>query len=454
MTEAALVRALASAVAAAGGRAYFVGGYVRDRLMGRENKDMDVEVYGLYPSALEEILSSLGEVITKGLSFGVYGLRHYDIDIAMPRRETALGRGHRDFQIDVDPFLSCEQAARRRDFTVNAMLEDVLTGEVLDFYGGQEDLRRGVLRRLSSESFGEDPLRVLRAAQFAARFGFTVEEETAALCRGIDLSALPGERVMGELEKALLKSERPSVFFEVLRSVDQLGGFFPELRSLIDLPQSPRFHPEGDVWTHTMAVLDTAAAFREQAKEPLPFLLSALCHDLGKAVTTAYLKGDYHAYDHERAGQALAESFLSRLTSEKALLAYVKNQTLEHMRPNKMAQQGSARKNWNRLFDESVCPEDLLLLAKADYLGCGGCTEADFKPIEARSRQALSEYREDMAKPYVMGRDLLEAGITPGEGYGELLSFAHKLRLAGVEKEQALRQVLAMARKAAKTQKQ
>ena len=112
MTKAALVRALASAVAAAGGRAYFVGGYVRDRLMGRENKDMDVEVYGLYPSALEEILSSLGEVITKGLSFGVYGLRHYDIDIAMPRRETALGRGHRDFQIDVDPFLSCEQAAR------------------------------------------------------------------------------------------------------------------------------------------------------------------------------------------------------------------------------------------------------------------------------------------------------------------------------------------------------
>ncbi len=442
-----LIHTLASAVAEAGGRAYFVGGYVRDRLLGRESKDMDIEVHGLSPTALEAILDTLGERSVMGASFGVYGLKHWDIDIALPRKETATGRGHKDFRTEVDPFLGCEKAAVRRDFTVNALMEDVLTGEVLDFYGGKEDLVQGVLRHVSDAHFGEDPLRVLRAAQFAARFGFTVDASTVALCREMELSALPRERIMGELEKALLKAERPSVFFETLREMNRLSFWFPEAEALIAVPQPPRFHPEGDVWNHTMAVLDKAAALREQAKEPLGFMLSALCHDFGKAVTTELVKGEYHAYEHEKQGVALVERFIQRLTGEKALIAYVSNQSLEHMRPNKMAQQGSSRKSWNHLFDESVCSEDLLLLARADYLGCGGTTEAEYAPIEAQAHRALAEFREDMARPYVMGRDLQEAGIRPGKSYKELLDYAHKLRLAGIEKELALKQVLAMARK-------
>ena len=190
-------RAIARQAAALGGRAYYVGGFVRDRLLGRENTDVDIEVHGLTPSQLEEILDGLGGRLEMGASFGIYGLKGYGLDIAMPRRERAIGRGHRDFDVTVDPFLGTEQAARRRDFTVNALMEDVLTGRVLDHFHGVRDLRRGVLRHVDDRTFPEDPLRVLRGAQFAARFGFTAAPETIALCRGIDLSALPPERAQG-----------------------------------------------------------------------------------------------------------------------------------------------------------------------------------------------------------------------------------------------------------------
>ncbi len=447
MTKNALILSLASAVAEAGGRAYFVGGYVRDHLLGRENKDMDMEIHGLAPETLEAILDSLGERTTMGASFGVYGLKHWDIDIAMPRRESAVGRGHKDFRTEVDPFLGCEKAAERRDLTINAMMEDVLSGEVLDFFGGQADLKAGVLRHVSDEHFGEDPLRVLRCAQFAARFDFRVAQETVEICRTMDLSVLPRERIMGELEKALEKAARPSLFFETLREMEQLELWFPELQALVGVPQSERFHPEGDVWNHTMQVLDQAAKLRAEAKEPLALLLSALCHDFGKAVTTSFTKGDYHAYEHEKQGLPLIDTFLRRLTGDKNLIAAVSDLCAQHMRPNKMAQQGSSRKSWNHLFDESRCPENLLLLVRADYLGCGGTSESDFAHLAEREAQALADYREDMARPYVMGRDLQEAGISPGKNYKELLDYAHKLRLAAVDKETALKQVLAMARK-------
>lgn len=447
MTLTELSYTLAAAVAEAGGRAYFVGGCVRDRLLGRENKDVDIEVHGLLPEKLEAILDTLGERTVTGASFGVYGLKHWDIDVAMPRKETATGRGHKDFRTEVDPFLGCEKAAQRRDFTVNALMEDVLTGEVLDYYGGREDLRNGVLRHVSAEHFGEDPLRVLRCAQFAARFGFTVAEETVELCSGMDLSALPKERIMGELEKAMLKADKPSVFFTTLRAMGQLSLWFPELEALIGVPQSARFHPEGDVWNHTMAVLDQAAKLRDRALDPRSFMLSALCHDFGKAITTDLTDEKHHAYNHETEGLPLVRRFMKRLTSDKELREYVCNQSLNHMRPNRMADADSKQKKWNHLFDESVCPEDLLLLARADYLGCGGTTEEEYLPKEQLARQALAEFRAMMAEPHVMGRDLQEAGIRPGKQYKELLAYAHKLRLAGLDKERALKSVLAMAEK-------
>ena len=313
-----MARRVAELVAAEGGHTYFVGGFVRDALLGRENKDVDIEVHGITPKCLEGILDSLGQRITIGESFGIFNLKGYSLDIAMPRKEEARGRGHKDFAIFVDPFIGTEGACRRRDFTFNALMQDVLTGEIVDHFGGQVDLKAGVLRHVNDTSFAEDPLRVLRAAQFAARFDFRVAEETVELCRRMDLKALPRERIWGELEKALLKAEKPSVFFEVLRQMDQLDFWFPELKSLIGVEQNPVYHAEGDVWVHTMMVLDQAAKLRERTAQPLWFMLGALTHDFGKAVCTEQVKGAIHAYDHEIQGLPLAEAFLRRITNEQS----------------------------------------------------------------------------------------------------------------------------------------
>lgn len=453
MDDVRMAEKIALAVRAAGGRAYYVGGCVRDELLGRESKDIDIEVHGVPADTLAAILDTLGERLTKGASFGVMGLRHYGIDVAMPRSETATGLGHKDFAVSVDPYLGEEKAASRRDFTINALMQDVLTGEILDFFDGRGDLERGLIRHVSEKSFPEDPLRVFRAAQFAARFGFTVAEETRALCAAMRVDALAGERVMGELEKALLKAEKPSVFFEELRRMGQLSPWFSELAGLIDLPQPPQHHPEGDVWTHTMQVLDEAAGLRGEAQEPLYFMLAALCHDLGKTVTTEERNGRLHAYGHERAGLPLAESLLCRLTREAKLIAYVRNMTALHMEPNMKAGTGARDKAFMHMFNESVCPQDLLLLARADYLGRRGpesdaeAMARDYAPTAEKLADMLALYRARMAEPCVMGRDLIEAGLAPGPAFTEALAYAHKLRLAGVGKEDQLRQTLGYMRK-------
>ena len=206
-----IAKKIALAVEREGGKTYYVGGFVRDRLMGRENKDVDIEVHGITPEALFAVLDSLGERMNIGESFGILGLRHYEIDISMPRREKQIGTGHKDFEVTVDPFLGEEKAAMRRDFTVNALMQNVLTGEVLDFFGGKEDIKNKVIRHVNDSTYTEDALRVLRAAQFAARFGFQIAESTRALSATEDLTRLSKERIMGEMQKALLKAEKPSV---------------------------------------------------------------------------------------------------------------------------------------------------------------------------------------------------------------------------------------------------
>jgi len=436
---------IAIAVNDAGGKTFYVGGFVRDELLGIENRDVDIEVHGIEPDALYEILKTIGEPLTFGRSFGVFALRGEDIDIAMPRRERATGAGHRDFEIDVDPYIGTENAARRRDFTINSLMRDVLTGELIDHFGGREDLDKGVIRHIDAATFVEDPLRVLRGAQFAARFGFEIAGETIDLCGGIDLSALSKERVEEELKKALLKAEKPSIFFGELRRMDQLDVWFPELRQLIGLEQDPVFHPEGDVWTHTMEVLDRAAAMRSKVSDPYSFMLLSLTHDLGKIVTTEKIKGRIHAYEHEIKGMPLVESFIRRLTNEKDVIAYVKNMVPLHMRPNVSAYSRPSVKSTNRMFDEAVAPEDLIWFAEADKPVFAGSDE--FSGDRGFLLERLRMFEETMARPYVMGRDLIEAGITPGEDFTEILAYAHKLRLAGIEKESALKQVLSYARK-------
>lgn len=440
-----MARAIARRAAALGGRAYYVGGCVRDGLLGRETKDLDMELHGLTPRQAEGILDSLGQRLEMGASFGIYGLKGCGLDIALPRRERAKGPGHRDFDVSVDPFLGTEQAARRRDFTVNALMQDVLTGELIDHFHGREDLCCGILRHVDDHSFPEDPLRVLRLAQFAARFGFSVAPETAALCRRIDLAALPPERIEGELRKALLQAEHPSVFFETLRQTDQLSVWFPEPASLIGVPQDPLRHAEGDVWQHTMLVLDCAARRREQSSFPYGFLWAALCHDLGKALTTEEKNGRLHAYGHETAGLPLAEALLERISGEKRLRAYVLNMVELHMKPNALAGAGASLKSTNHLFDRSLAPEDLILLAAADGQGTRGAEPwVDTTPW---LRQRLALYRQLMTRPQVSGAELIAAGLQPDERFRELLAYAHKLHLAGIPHDSALKQTLAYARK-------
>ena len=448
-----IARRIAAAVACKGGRTYYVGGFVRDQILGRENKDIDIEVHGVPLQTLEHILDSLGERLTMGDSFGIMGLRHYELDIAMPRSEMATGRGHKDFAVFVDPFIGEEKAARRRDFTMNALMQDVLNGEILDFFGGREDMCRSLIRHVDDISFVEDPLRALRAAQFAARFGFLIAEETVELSAAMDLAALPGERVMGELEKALLKADKPSIFFEELRRMRQLHDWFPELEALIGLRQNQNYHPEGDVWTHTMQVLDEAAVLRPSAKKPLWFMLSALCHDMGKAVTTEEINGVFHAYEHEKKGLGEVKRFLHRLTKETKLTDYVLNMTQLHMKPNMLVDRGAHTKSYMRMYDHSVCPEELLLLARADYMGRVGPESGKealismYTETERRLREMLALYRARMREPYLMGRDLVDAGLEPGPLFTEALAYAHKLRLAGRPKEEQLKQAISFIRK-------
>ena len=438
-----IVKKITEYVNEAGGKVFYVGGCVRDRLLGIENKDVDIEVHGISPEDLYSILEKVGEPLVYGRSFGVFALRGEDIDIAMPRRERAVGKGHRDFIVDVDPFIGTREAARRRDFTINALMEDAMTGEIVDHFGGQEDLKAGIIRHIDPATFVEDPLRVLRGAQFAARFGFYIAPDTVELCRGIDLSTLSKERVEEELKKALLKADKPSIFFEAMREMDQLDHWFPELKELIGLEQDPVFHPEGDVWTHTLEVIDRAAGYRDKVSEPFRFMLLALTHDLGKIVTTEEKNGRIHAYEHETKGLPLVESFLRRILNENDVIDYVLNMVPLHMKPNVAAHSKPALKSTNRMFDQAEAPEDLIWFAAADRPVFAG--KETFSGDTEFLLERLAAYDEIMARPHVMGRDLIAAGLEPGEDFSEILEYAHKLRLAGIEKDQAMKQVLAYA---------
>jgi len=437
----ALSRSIAQVIAEAGGRAYYVGGFVRDALMGISCKDIDIEVYGLTPARLREVLSGLGEVYDRGASFGVMGLRHSDIDIAMPRTESRIGAKHTDFDVCVDPFLAPQAACRRRDFTMNAMMQDVLSGEILDFYGGKADLENHVIRCVCPESFVEDALRAFRAAQFAARMDAQIEEATRELCASMDVSALSVERIMGETEKALLKAEKPSVYFRELQRMNHLREFFPELEMTIGVEQNPRFHPEGDVFEHTMLVIDAAAGLRGRAEWPLGFMLSALMHDIGKVIATEVQEdGRITAYGHEVLGLEMVERQMRRITNHDKLIRFVLNQTELHMRPNMLVGAGSKKKKTRQLFDLSVCPNDLILLSRAD--ASGKLDEPYREGNEIWLRERLEDYHERCKQPMVTGQDLIQAGLKPDKNFSALIQRARMLHFSGIDRKNALRQVV------------
>ena len=436
-----MAKEIAKKVAEKGGRTFFVGGLVRDKLLNIDNKDIDIEIHNISPSELRNILSSLGEVTEMGASFGILGLKGFDIDIAQPRIEKSNGRGgHKDFEVFVDPFIGFEKAAKRRDFTINALMMDVLTGEVLDFFNGKEDLKNGIIRHVNENTFIEDPLRVLRAAQFAARFDFAVANETIELAKNMDLSSLARERISGELSKALLKANKPSIFFEELRKMNQLDVWFPEVVNLIGVEQNEIYHPEGDVWNHTMLVLNEAAKVRSESSNEFAFMLAALAHDFGKPFATTNENGKIRAIDHEKIGLAYVENFLDRVINTIDIKKYVLNMTELHMKPNMLASQNSSKKKTNKMFDASVNPKDLCLLAKADHFGRG---KKDDYPQELFLKERLDWFNYTISQPEVSGKDLINAGIKPGPIFTKMLKESHALLLSNVCKEHALSQVIA-----------
>ena len=439
--EKKLAERIAAAVSEAGGRTFYVGGYVRDKMLGIETKDFDIEVHGVSVDVLEEILDNIGKRLEFGKSFGVYNIKGSSVDIAMPRKEECIGNRHTDFKVDIDPFCGTEKAAERRDFTMNAIMEDVLSGEIIDPFNGRHDIEKGVIRHVNDVSFAEDPLRVLRAVQFASRFEFEIDKETEKLCSSMDIASVSAERVFEELKKALLKAKKPSLFFEKLLRMKKLSTWFPEIEELLFVEQNPKYHSEGNVYIHTMMVLDEAAKRRENVENKLGFMLAALTHDFGKAVTTEFRDGALRSYRHEKAGIPIIEKFLLRLTRDKKLIRYVTNLAENHMRPNALAAFKSSVKATNIMFDDVHEPMALIHLAQADSLGC--IPEERTPSSEPFLLERLDEYNRCMSKPYVKGEDLIAAGLTSGRDFSEILSYTHKLRLSGVEKNAALKQAIA-----------
>ena len=446
--EPAVARAIAEAVRAHGGRALLVGGCIRDELLGRPPKDFDLEVFGVAAPDLRTLLESFGRVDAVGESFAVYKVA--GLDVSLPRRDSKVGRGHKGFTVEGDPALSFAAAARRRDFTINAISRDPLTGEIIDPFSGREDLEARRLRVVDPRTFPDDSLRVLRALQFTARFNLAVDEETRAILRVIRLDDLPAERVWGEIEKLLLQAERPSLGFALARDLGIVERYWPELAALIDCPQEHEWHPEGDVWIHTLMVIDEARARLESLDRgpAVAMMLGAVCHDLGKPAATAFIDGRIRSPGHEEGGVAPATALLDRWNVHtldgydvrRAVLGLVAH----HLKPSAFRKSPTPVSDGAfRRLAQKVDLELLARFAKADCHGRTGdfdCSAMDWFLERAR---ALGVEHQPPA-PLVLGRHLLELGVSPGPRMGEILKQIYERQLDG--EITTLDEGLAMAR--------
>jgi tRNA nucleotidyltransferase (CCA-adding enzyme) len=426
---------IARAAREAGGRALVVGGWVRDRLLAIESKDVDLEVYGIEADRLRRLLQRFGRVDAVGESFTVYKVA--GIDVSLPRRESKIGRGHKGFAVTGEPGLPIEEAFRRRDFTVNAIGWDPLGQEYVDPYRGRADLQARVLRAVDPRTFPDDSLRVLRGIQFAARFEFTLEPATADLCRRIPLDDLPAERIWGELEKLLLKAARPSIGFALARELGVVRRLFPELEALAGCEQEPEWHPEGDVWVHTLMVIDEARARIDGLPHAhqVALMLGAVCHDFGKPSTTALVDGRIRSLDHEQAGVEPAARFLDRLNVHSLDGFDVRREVLgitaHHLKPLAFYKtRDTITDGAFRRLAQKVDLELLALLARADCSGRTGdfdCSGMDWFLERAR---ALGVEHAPPA-PLVLGRHLLALGMSPGPAIGAMLKQIYERQLDG-----------------------
>lgn len=432
---------LARAAGESGGRLFLVGGAVRDTLLGRHVGDADCELFGVEAPSAASLLAKFGRVQEVGKAFAVFHLTTEagPVEVALPRRERKTGPGHRGFAVEADPSMTPDEAARRRDFTINALLYDPLADRLIDTVGGLADLARGRLRHVSS-AFTEDPLRVLRVGRFVSRFGFEVDPKTVALCRTLGLAELPPERLETEWRQILLHGDRPGLGLQALEDCGALGAF-PEIAALRNVPQDPVWHAEGDVFHHTALCLDHAVDLRPEMVDPWAEMLGVLCHDFGKPSTTCFADGRWRSAAHDRAGEAPTRRFLERFPKRRGLADQVVGFVLEHIRPSQLYHQRHQVSDAaiRRLATRIDIPA-LVRVARADALGRRSRRDAWRAGDWLLARAEELGVERGAPQPLLQGRDLVRLGVEPGRKMGAILDRAYAAQLDGelVDREQAL----------------
>lgn len=417
-----------------GGTAYVVGGAVLDIIKKRKVKDWDIEVAGLSYEQLLTVSDQKADLI--GAKFGVVKIKDdgLDIELAVPRIENSTGPKHTDFDIKLVPNISITEAARRRDFTINAIYLEIGTGKIHDPYGGIKDFKRGMIDHIDPKTFVEDPLRAFRAMQLTARKGSRVSHATIELCKTMKdmCSELSGDAIYGEFVKLLMLSNRPDRGLKFLRD-SELIDLFPELKILINCPQKEEWHPEGDVWTHTQLVLREAALYRDELPEEwqLPFMFGMLLHDVGKPSTLDPEKLTNYSHDFE--GAPIARQFMERLTPNDKLIDKVERIVSVHMRPRMYLKSNAKASAWRKLHNK--CPLHILAyVCVADRDGRAidpsdrvGKDATVYKEC-MRMFKVIGEHPDNIP-PILMGKHLIEAGYEPGVQFGTMLNKAYEYQL-------------------------
>ncbi|MBC8526325.1 MAG: CCA tRNA nucleotidyltransferase [Candidatus Cloacimonetes bacterium] len=445
-----IVLKIAKAAKGTGGSAFLVGGCVRDMILGQTSKDFDLEVYKLQPQEVEKIVKQFGKISDVGKSFGILKISFgegIEIDVSLPRTDSKIGAGHKGFDVNTDPYMSLDEAASRRDFTINSMAFDPLTDKLYDPFNGLKDLNKKILRVTNHETFGDDPLRVLRALQFVARFELEIEQESKKIIQGMlpQLKELPKERILEEWKKLFLKSEKPSAGLSAGMELGVFKEIHKELLTLLYTPQDSLWHPEGNVWIHTLKCIDCAIKIvkRESLGDKIAFviMLAVLCHDLGKPFTTTVKDDRIVSPEHENAGEKPTRAFLNSIGADKFTKSKVIPLVKNHLSPfalydsefkrGEKITDGTIRRLATRLYPATIY--ELILIAEADYLGKGNRTQIR-KTKKFKTGQWLLErsktlnVQKDKPADIIQGKDLIAKNFTPSKNFGVIIHLANKLR--------------------------
>src|SRR3990167_6087210 len=425
-----LINKIVKEIDSAGGASYLVGGAVRDLFLDIPTKDIDIEVHGINLDKLSDLLGKFGPVDLVGKSFGVLKLHGLDVDLSVPRRDSS----GRKPKVEFDPNMSIEEAFKRRDLTINSMGINLITEELVDPFNGLEDLKNKILCATDPEFFVEDPLRFYRVMQFISRFELTQDQELDEICKKIDISKVSRERIESEFEKLLLKSARPSLGIRWLEKIGRLKEVLPELYDTVGVEQNPEYHPEGDVFEHSMQTLDEAAKLVRNKEDVLILLYAALCHDLGKPGTTKFENEKIRSIGHDRAGVDKTKFMLKRITHNKDLITTVSLLVKYHMSPLLFVKMNAGLAAYKRLANK-LSPytnlKMLTLLSIADKMGRVGDSLHEFNPDEINKfikKAEEANVYEGIEKPVLLGKDLLDV-VEPGPKLGEMVKEAYKIQI-------------------------